>query len=152
MDHCSLMYFFAQPYLSPCQLWWAKNLADFFYGVAFSTPKDQLISFQMPSLNTLISLPPWPWTLLCPTFLTKFSLSRSTILSWGGTGIMQAVSHADYNMLKNDLGDFLMYKRKLYIPWSLIKTILWECHDAHGHFRQTHACKRWSQSSSTGHR
>ena len=28
-DHRPLMYFFAQPNLSPCQLQWAENLADF---------------------------------------------------------------------------------------------------------------------------
>ena len=38
---------------------------------------------------------------------------------------------ADYNMLMNDLGDFLMYKRKLYVPRTLSETILQECHDAY---------------------
>ena len=46
--------------------------------------------------------------------------------------------HANYNVLKNDLGDFLMYKRKLYVPQSLTKMILRECHDVRGHFGQTH--------------
>ena len=50
--------------------------------------------------------------------------------------------HADgqntnYNVLMNDLGDFLMYKRKLYVPQSLTKTILREYHDVCGHFGQT---------------
>ena len=29
MDHRPLTYFLAQPNLSPCQLRWAENLADF---------------------------------------------------------------------------------------------------------------------------
>ena len=37
--------------------------------------------------------------------------------------------HADYNVLINDLGDFLMYKAGLYIPQNLTKTILQEYHD-----------------------
>ena len=45
--------------------------------------------------------------------------------------------HADYNVLTNDLGDFLTYKGKLYVPRSLTKTILREYHDARGHFGQT---------------
>ena len=41
-------------------------------------------------------------------------------------------------MLINDLGDFLTYKRKLYVPQSIINTILREYHDVNGHFGQTH--------------
>ena len=29
-DHRLLTYFFAQPYIFPCQLQWAEKLADFF--------------------------------------------------------------------------------------------------------------------------
>ena len=32
-------------------------------------------------------------------------------------------------MLRNNLGDFLIYKSKLYVLWSLTKTILWEYHN-----------------------
>ena len=46
--------------------------------------------------------------------------------------------HADYNVLTNNLGDFMMYKGKLYVPQSLTKIILQEYHDVHGHFGQTH--------------
>ena len=46
--------------------------------------------------------------------------------------------HTHYNVLTNNLGDFPMYKAKLYIPQSLIKTIQQEYHDAHGQFSQTH--------------
>ena len=38
---------------------------------------------------------------------------------------------ADYNMLMNDLGDFLIYKRKLYVLRILSETILQECYDAY---------------------
>ena len=44
--------------------------------------------------------------------------------------------YTDYNVLTNDLGDFLRNKRKLYIPLSLTKTILQEYHNIHGHFGQ----------------
>ena len=46
--------------------------------------------------------------------------------------------HADYNVLINDLGDFLTYKGKLYIPWNLTKIILQEYYNTHSHFGQTH--------------
>ena len=46
--------------------------------------------------------------------------------------------HADYNMLTNDLSDFLIYRVKFQVPWSLAKTILQEYHDACGHFGQTY--------------
>ena len=49
---------------------------------------------------------------------------------------MRDGQHADYNVLTNDLGDFLMYKGKLYVLQSLTKMILREYHDAHGHFGQ----------------
>ena len=80
---------------------WIFSLANYdelrillilFYSVVSYTPRDLLISFQMQSLKTLIFLPSWLWTLLCMTSLTRFGLSRSTILSWGGTGITFTVS------------------------------------------------------------
>ena len=49
--------------------------------------------------------------------------------------------HTDYNVLTNDLGDFLMYKEKLYILQSLTKTILREYHNAHGYYGQTRTQK-----------
>ena len=69
-----------------------KIFLIFFCGVVFSILRDLQISFRMPSLDALISLPLWPWTPPCPTSLIRFGLSRSTILSWGGTDIMHLVS------------------------------------------------------------
>ena len=53
--------------------------------------------------------------------------------------------HADYNVLINDLGDFLMYKAGLYIPQNLTKTILQEYHDVCGHFIQTKTQEKISE-------
>ena len=55
MDHCPLMYFFAQPNLSLANYAGLKILLIFFLGVVFSTLRDLLTSFQMPSLDALIS-------------------------------------------------------------------------------------------------
>ena len=44
--------------------------------------------------------------------------------------------HADYSTVHNSLGEFLTFKGRLYIPKSLVPTILYEYHDAQGHFGQ----------------
>ena len=46
--------------------------------------------------------------------------------------------HAEYNVLINNFGDRLIYKKKFYILYSFTNTILPEYHDACGHFSQTH--------------
>ena len=63
-----------------------------FLGVVFGIFRDLLISFQMPSLDALISSPLWPQIPPCPTSLTRFGSSSSTILSCGSTGVMSVVS------------------------------------------------------------
>ena len=47
-------------------------------------------------------------------------------------------AHADYSTVHNSLGEFLTFKRRLYVPKSLVPTILYEYHDAQGHFGQQH--------------
>ena len=37
--------------------------------------------------------------------------------------------HADYSIVHNSIGEFLKYKGQLYIPKSLVPTILFEYHD-----------------------
>ena len=46
--------------------------------------------------------------------------------------------HADYSTVHNMIGEFLTFKGRLYIPKSLDPTILYEYHDARGHFGQQH--------------
>ena len=46
--------------------------------------------------------------------------------------------HADYSTVHNSLGEFLTFKGRLYVPKSLVPTILYEYHDAQGHFGQQH--------------
>ena len=45
-------------------------------------------------------------------------------------------THADYSTIHNSIGEFLTFKGRLYIPKSLVSTILYEYHDARGHFGQ----------------
>ena len=44
--------------------------------------------------------------------------------------------HADYSTVHNSLGEFLTFKGRLYVPKSLVPTILYEYHDTQGHFGQ----------------
>ena len=46
--------------------------------------------------------------------------------------------HADYSTVHNLIGEFLTFKGRLYVPKSLVLTILYEYHDAQGHFSQQH--------------
>ena len=41
---------------------------------------------------------------------------------------------ADFSVLENSLGQFLAHKGRLFIPTTLVPTVLHEFHDAHGHF------------------
>ena len=45
-------------------------------------------------------------------------------------------THPDYSTVQNALGEFLTFKGRLYVPKGLIPTILYEYHDARGHFGQ----------------
>ena len=45
-------------------------------------------------------------------------------------------THADYSIVHNSTGEFLTLKRQLYMPKNLVQTILYEYHDARGHFLQ----------------
>ena len=92
----------------------------------------------MLSLNTLISQPPWPWTQLHPTSLTRFGSSKSTILSWQGTGIMHTVSMLTTKCWWMTFVTSWCRKEKLYVPRCFTKTIVWEYHDTHSHFSQPH--------------
>ena len=42
--------------------------------------------------------------------------------------------HADYSTVYNSIGEFLTFKGRLYVPKKLVPTILYEHHDARGHF------------------
>ena len=42
--------------------------------------------------------------------------------------------HADYSIIHNSIGKSLTFRGCLYIPKSLVPTILFEYHDAQGHF------------------
>ena len=70
-------------------------------------------------------------------FLDQIQLKQEHDSSLGRYWHHAHDQHANYNVLKNDLGDFLTYKGKLYVPQSLTKMILREYHDVHGHFGQT---------------
>ena len=43
-------------------------------------------------------------------------------------------THADYGTIHNSIGEFLTFKGQLYVPKNLVPTILYEYHDAQGHF------------------
>ena len=103
-----------------------KILLIFFFAVVFITPIALPIHSWMQSLDTLTLLLFWLQTPLCPTSLTRFSSSKSMILSWEGTEIMHTISLMTTVCLQRTLVTFFTYKGKLYIPWSLTKTILWE--------------------------
>ena len=44
--------------------------------------------------------------------------------------------HADYSTIHNSIVEFLTFKGKLYVPKSLVPTILYEYHDAREHLSQ----------------
>ena len=44
--------------------------------------------------------------------------------------------HADYSTMHNSIGEFFTFKGRLYMPKSLVPTILYEYHDARGYFGQ----------------
>ena len=46
--------------------------------------------------------------------------------------------HVDYSTVHNLIGEFLTFKGRLYMPKSLVLTILYEYHDARGPFGQQH--------------
>ena len=58
IDHQLLPYFFGQPIFPLANYAGLKIFLIFFLGVVFNTPRDLLTSFQMPSLDARISLPP----------------------------------------------------------------------------------------------
>ena len=41
---------------------------------------------------------------------------------------------ADFSVLENSLGQFLAHKGRLFVPTTLVPTVLHEFHDARGHF------------------
>ena len=41
---------------------------------------------------------------------------------------------ADFSVLENSLGQFLAHKGRLFVPMTLVPTVLHEFHDARGHF------------------
>ena len=43
-------------------------------------------------------------------------------------------THSDYGIVHNSIRQFLTFKVRLYIPKKLVSTILYEYHDAQGHF------------------
>ena len=43
-------------------------------------------------------------------------------------------THEDYNIVYNLIGEFLTFKGQLYIPRSLVPTIVFKYHDARGYF------------------
>ena len=43
-------------------------------------------------------------------------------------------THADYGIAHNPTGEFLTFKGRLYVPKNLVPIILYEYHDAQGHF------------------
>ena len=43
-------------------------------------------------------------------------------------------THADYSTIHNSIGEFLTFKGRLYIPKSLVPTIIFDYHDARGDF------------------
>ena len=57
-------------------------------------------------------------------FLDQIQLEQEHDSSLGRYWHHAHGQHADYNVLMNDLGVFLMYKGKLYVPRSLTKMIL----------------------------
>ena len=101
-----------------------KILLIFLYSVLSKAPRDLLTSFQMWYLDALIFL---PLTLLCPIPLTRFSSSRSKVLSWGGTGIMCMIS----------MPTKMCWWMTLETSWftkEIVYTILQEYNNGHGHF------------------
>ena len=42
--------------------------------------------------------------------------------------------HADYSTICNSIGELLTFKGGLYVPKNLVPTILYEYHNARGHF------------------
>ena len=68
-----------------------KILLIIFPSLVSNNHVNLVISFWMKFHDTLIFLPPWPWTLLCLISLTRFGLSKSIILSWGDIYIIYIV-------------------------------------------------------------
>ena len=71
-------------------------------------------------------------------FLDQIRLGQEHDSSLGRYWHYAYSQHTDYNVLTNDLGDFLTYKGELYVLRSFMKMILREYHDTCGHFGQTH--------------
>ena len=127
-----------------------KILLTFFPSVVFGTPRDILTSFGIQYLDSLIFWPPLLRTLLCLTSLIRFSSSRSTIISLGGTSIMFAVSMLTKMCWWMTLvtswctKENLTYREGLSTPYykniTMNMVIL-----------ARHKYKRWSQSNYAGH-
>ena len=67
---------------------------------------------------------------LCVTQDYDTTLQKYWLLAHG--------THADYSSIHILIGEFLTFKGRLYVPKSLVPTILYEYHDAQGHFGQQH--------------
>ena len=48
--------------------------------------------------------------------------------------LLSCGTHTDYGTIHNLIGEFLTFKGQLYVPKKLVPTILYEFHDARGHF------------------
>ena len=48
--------------------------------------------------------------------------------------LLARVIHANYSIVNNSIGEFLTFKGQLYVPKSLVPTILFKYHDSQGYF------------------
>ena len=75
-------------------------------------------------------------TAIVPELLDHLCLAQDHDTTLQKYWLLAYSTHADYSTIHNSIGEFLTFKGRLYVPKSLVLTILYEYHDARGHFSQ----------------
>ena len=75
-------------------------------------------------------------TATVPELLDRLRVAQDHDTALQKYWLLARSTHANYSTIHNSLGEFLTFKGRLYIPKSLVPTILYEYHDARGHFGQ----------------
>ena len=64
----------------------------------------------------------------CPCVAQEYNITLQKY--W----LLACGTYADYGIVHNSIGEFLTFKGRLHEPKNLVMTILYEYHDAQGHF------------------
>ena len=94
---------------------------------------DQLHVRMLPSVlhNVLATLTN---ATLFPSFLALLRDAQVSDPMLGRYWRLARSQRANFSVLENSLGQFLAHKGRLFVPTTLVPTVLHEFHDARGHF------------------